>query len=88
MWAIQTRYLYLYYITLIENDMFDFTMPAAVFPQKHTSFVIAPGHDSLAAPFVVLLTISWALLVFIFCWVEMILQYISGITGLVAVMDY
>ena len=37
----------------------------------------------LAAPFVVVLTISWAFLVFLFCWAETILQFISGIAGLV-----
>ena len=40
----------------------------------------------LAAPFVVALTVSWALLVFVFCWAEMILQYVSGLAGLVALI--
>jgi len=40
----------------------------------------------LAAPFVVALTVSWALLVFVFCWAEMILQYVSGIAGLVSLI--
>ena len=39
-----------------------------------------------AAPFVVALTVSWALLVFVFCWAEMILQYVSGLAGLVALI--
>jgi len=38
----------------------------------------------LAAPFVVVLTISWAFLVFLFCWAETILQFVSGIAGLAA----
>jgi hypothetical protein len=37
----------------------------------------------LAAPFVVVLTISWVLLVFLFCWAEKILNFISGIVGLI-----
>ena len=40
----------------------------------------------LAAPFVVLLTISWAVLVFIFCWAETILEIASGISGLLALV--
>ena len=40
----------------------------------------------LAAPFVVALTVSWVLLVFVFCWAEMILQYVSGLAGLVALI--
>jgi len=39
----------------------------------------------LAAPFVVALTLSWAVLVFVFCWAEMILRYVSGIAGLLAI---
>ena len=40
----------------------------------------------LAAPFVVALTVSWAFLVFVFCWAEMLLGYVSGIAGLLAVI--
>ena len=40
----------------------------------------------LAAPFVVMLTVSWALLVFVFCWAEMLLNIVSGVAGLVAVI--
>ena len=40
----------------------------------------------LAAPFVVVLTVSWAFLVFVFCWAEMLLQYVSGLAGLIAVI--
>ena len=38
----------------------------------------------LAAPFVVALTVSWAFLVFLSCFAETVLQYVSGIAGLVA----
>lgn len=40
----------------------------------------------LAAPFVVVLTVSWALLVFVFAWAETLLQYVSGLAGLVALV--
>jgi len=40
----------------------------------------------LAAPFVVALTVSWAFLVFVFCWAEMLLHYVSGLAGLIAVI--
>ena len=40
----------------------------------------------LAAPFVVVLTVLWALLIFVFCWAETILQYVSGLVGLIAVV--
>jgi len=40
----------------------------------------------LAAPFVVVLTVSWALLIFVFCWAETLLQYVSGIAGLIALV--
>ena len=40
----------------------------------------------LAAPLVVVLTISWAVLVFLFCWAETILQIASGISGLLAII--
>ena len=42
----------------------------------------------IVAPFVVLLTISWAVLVFLFCWAETILKFASGITGLVALVMF
>lgn len=38
----------------------------------------------LAAPFVVVLTVSWAFLVFVSCFAETILQYVSGLAALVA----
>jgi len=40
----------------------------------------------IAAPFIVVLTIFSALMVFLFCWAEMILKFASGITGLVAIV--
>lgn len=40
----------------------------------------------LAAPFVVVLTISWAILAFLFCWAETILQFASGMAGLLALV--
>ena len=40
----------------------------------------------LAAPFVVILTVLWAVLVFLFCWAEVILNYVSGLAGLVAII--
>ena len=40
----------------------------------------------IAAPFVVLFTISWAVLVFIFCWAETLLEIASGLAGLLAVI--
>jgi len=40
----------------------------------------------LAAPFIVLLTITWAVLVFLFCWVESILNIASGVSGLFAII--
>jgi len=40
----------------------------------------------IAAPFVVVLTISRAIMVFLFCWAEMILKFLSGITGLIAIV--
>jgi len=40
----------------------------------------------LAAPFVVVLTVLWAVLVFVFCWAETILHYVSGLAGLIAVV--
>ena len=42
----------------------------------------------LAAPFVVVLTISWALLVFLFSWAETILNFVSGIAALVALVMF
>ncbi len=40
----------------------------------------------LAAPFVVVLTVLWAVMVFLFCWAETILHFASGIAGLLAVV--
>ena len=40
----------------------------------------------LAAPFVVLLTVLWAVLVFLFCWVATILDFVSWIAGLIAIV--
>ena len=40
----------------------------------------------LAAPFVVALTVLWAVLVFVFCWAEQILKFASGISGLLAII--
>ena len=38
------------------------------------------------APFVVILTISWAVMVFLFCWTETILKFLSGIALLISVV--
>ena len=40
----------------------------------------------IAAPFVILLTLSWAIMVFLFCWAELILKFLSGISGLIAIV--
>ena len=40
----------------------------------------------IAAPFVVVLSVAWAFLIFVFCWLETILQYVSGIAGLIALV--
>jgi len=40
----------------------------------------------LAAPFIAILTILWAVLIFVFCWAETILHYVSGLVGLIAVV--
>jgi len=40
----------------------------------------------LAAPFVVVLTISWAVMVFLFCWAETILKVLSGIVLLICIV--
>ena len=40
----------------------------------------------LAAPFVLLLSVTWVILVFVFSFAETILQYVSGIVGLVAIV--
>ena len=40
----------------------------------------------LAAPFVVLLTVLWAVLVFVFSWAETVLRIASGIAGLLAIV--
>ena len=42
----------------------------------------------LAAPFVVVLTVLWAVLVFLFAWGETILKLLSGISGLVAIVMF
>jgi len=42
----------------------------------------------LAAPLVFVLTISWAFLVFVFCFAETILSFISGVAGLVALVFF
>jgi len=39
----------------------------------------------LATPFVVLLTVLWAILVFLFCWAKTVLSFASGIVGLIAI---
>ena len=40
----------------------------------------------LAAPFIAVLTILWAVLIFVFCFAETILQYASGLVGLIAIV--
>jgi len=40
----------------------------------------------LAAPFVVALTVIWALMTFLFCWAELILKIASGIGCLLAIV--
>ena len=40
----------------------------------------------LAAPFVVILTILWAVLVFVFSWASVILNIASGISGLLSII--
>ena len=40
----------------------------------------------LAAPFVIVLTILWALMVFLFCWAAAVLNFVSGIAGLIAIV--
>ena len=40
----------------------------------------------IAAPFIVFLTVTWAFLIFVFCWGETILSYVSGLAGLVAIV--
>jgi len=42
----------------------------------------------LAAPFVAVLTILWAVMVFVFCFAEKILSIISGIAGLIAIVFF
>jgi len=42
----------------------------------------------LAAPFVAVLTIIWAFMVFVFCFAEKILSIISGIAGLLALVFF
>ena len=40
----------------------------------------------IAAPLVVVLTISWAFLIFVFCWFETILNFVSGIVAIIAIV--
>ena len=40
----------------------------------------------IAAPFVVVLTVLWAVLVFVFSWANVILNIASGIIGLLAIV--
>jgi len=40
----------------------------------------------IAAPFVVVLTISWAVLTFLFCWAAKLMEIASGIAGILAVI--
>ena len=40
----------------------------------------------IAAPFIVVLTVSWAFLVFLSCFAETVLQYVSGLAGLAALV--
>ena len=42
----------------------------------------------LAAPFIVVLTVSWAFLVFVFCIAETILSYASGAAGILAIVFF
>jgi len=42
----------------------------------------------LAAPFVVVLTVSWAVLFFVFCFAETILSWVSGLAGLLAIVFF
>jgi len=39
----------------------------------------------LAAPFIVILTLLWAVLTFLFCWAKMLLTFASGISMLLAI---
>ena len=40
----------------------------------------------LVAPFVVILTVSWAIMVFLFCWTETILKFLSGVALLISIV--
>jgi len=40
----------------------------------------------LAAPFVVVLTVSWAVMVFVFCWAQAVLNFASGLVALLAII--
>ena len=40
----------------------------------------------LAAPFVVVLTVLWAVLVFVFCWAQTVLNFVSGLVALLAII--
>ena len=42
----------------------------------------------LAAPLIALLTVSWALLVFVFALATKILNYLSGLAGLAAIIFF
>lgn len=39
----------------------------------------------IAAPFVVVLSVLWAVLVFLFCWAEKVMQIVSGLIMLIAI---
>ena len=39
----------------------------------------------IAAPFVVVLTVAWAMLTFLFCWAEKIMQIAAGLIMLIAI---
>jgi hypothetical protein len=40
----------------------------------------------LAVPFIVVLTVSWAVLAFVSCFVEVISSYASGLAGILAII--
>ena len=42
----------------------------------------------LAAPFVVVLTVSWAVLFFVFCFAETILSWVSALAGILAIVFF
>ena len=41
-----------------------------------------------AAPFVVVLTVLWAFLTFVFCFAEVVLSYVSGLGVILAVVAF